>query len=74
MKMNKLMYDMLHTQALAERQKAFLTLELMSNHPAGIGDHGLHETTYRWWCEPNDAAQAVRAGHAPFPALGAGYD
>ena len=37
--MNKLMYDMLHTQALAERQKAFLTLELMSNHPAGIGDH-----------------------------------
>jgi hypothetical protein len=30
---------MLYSQALAEKEKAMLTLDLLSNHPAGIGDH-----------------------------------
>ena len=55
MKMNKLMYDMLHTQALAERQKAFLTLELMSNNPAGIGDH----STTDFYDNANEALEAL---------------
>ena len=33
------LYDMLLTQAIAERSKAMLTLNLLSEHPAGIGDH-----------------------------------
>jgi hypothetical protein len=33
------LYDMLLTQAMAERIKALLTLNLLSEHPAGIGDH-----------------------------------
>jgi hypothetical protein len=33
------LYKMLYSQALAEREKAMLTLDLLSNHPAGIGDH-----------------------------------
>ena len=33
------LYDMLLTQAMAERSKAMLTLNLLSEHPAGIGDH-----------------------------------
>ncbi len=33
------LYDMLFTQAMAERSKAMLTLNLLSEHPAGIGDH-----------------------------------
>lgn len=33
------LYDMLLTQAKAERSKAMLTLNLLSEHPAGIGDH-----------------------------------
>jgi hypothetical protein len=33
------LYDMLMTQAMAERSKAMLTLNLLSEHPAGIGDH-----------------------------------
>ena len=33
------LYDMLLTQATAERSKAMLTLNLLSEHPAGIGDH-----------------------------------
>ena len=31
--------DMLQKSAEAEKSKALLTLELLSNHPAGIGDH-----------------------------------
>jgi len=33
------LYDMLLTQAMAEKSKAMLTLNLLSEHPAGIGDH-----------------------------------
>ena len=33
------LYDMLFTQAMAERSKAMLTLNLLSEHPVGIGDH-----------------------------------
>ena len=31
--------DMLKTSALADKAKAILTLDLLENHPAGIGDH-----------------------------------
>jgi len=33
------LYEMLRKEAEAEKSKALLTLELLSNHPAGIGDH-----------------------------------
>jgi hypothetical protein len=31
--------DMLQKSAEADKAKALLTLELLSNHPSGIGDH-----------------------------------
>ena len=31
--------DMLYTSAHADRAKALLTLDILENHPAGIGDH-----------------------------------
>ena len=31
--------EMLRTSAEADKAKALLTLELLENHPAGIGDH-----------------------------------
>ena len=31
--------DMLKASAEADKAKALLTLELLENHPAGIGDH-----------------------------------
>ena len=31
--------DMLYTSAMADKAKALLTLEILENHPAGIGDH-----------------------------------
>ena len=36
--MNEL-YQMLFTSAQADRSKALLTLNLLGNRPAGIGDH-----------------------------------
>lgn len=36
--MSKLV-DMLYTSAMADKSKALLTLDLLENHPAGIGDH-----------------------------------
>ena len=36
--MNKLV-DMLYKSAEADKAKALLTLELLTEHPAGIGDH-----------------------------------
>jgi hypothetical protein len=37
--MKEELFDMLMSQAVAERSKAILTLNLLSEHPAGIGDH-----------------------------------
>ena len=36
--MSKLV-DMLRTSAMADKAKALLSLELLENNPAGIGDH-----------------------------------
>ena len=37
--MKKELYDMLMASAVAEKTKALLSLDLLSNHAAGIGDH-----------------------------------
>jgi hypothetical protein len=37
--MKQHLYKMLKTEAEAEKAKALLTLNLLSDHPAGIGDH-----------------------------------
>lgn len=37
--MNPHLYKMLKTSAEADKAKALLTLELLSNNAAGIGDH-----------------------------------
>lgn len=37
--MNKQLYNMLKTSALADKSKALLTLELLGKHPAGVGEH-----------------------------------
>lgn len=40
--MNRLV-DMLQKSAEADKAKALLTLELLNNHPAGIGDHSTED-------------------------------
>tara|TARA_R110000803_G_scaffold210179_1_gene281349 strand:- start:664 stop:888 length:225 start_codon:yes stop_codon:yes gene_type:complete len=37
------LYKMLKTEAEAEKSKALLTLNLLSEHPAGIGDHSTND-------------------------------
>ena len=37
--MKQELFEMLHSEAVAEKKKALLTLNLLSEHPAGIGDH-----------------------------------
>ena len=37
------LYNMLMTSAIADKAKAELTLDLLSNHPAGIGDHSTED-------------------------------
>ena len=33
------LYNMLKSEAEADKNKALLTLDLLANHPSGIGDH-----------------------------------
>ena len=37
------LYNMLMTSAQADKAKAELTIDLLSNHPAGIGDHSTED-------------------------------
>jgi hypothetical protein len=39
MKIDKRLYDMLKSEATADRNKALLSLDLIKNFPSGIGDH-----------------------------------
>ena len=41
--MNQHLYKMLKTSAEADKAKALLTLELLSNNAAGIGDHSTND-------------------------------
>jgi hypothetical protein len=35
--------DMLYASAMADKSKALLTLDLLENHPVGIGDHSTED-------------------------------
>tara|TARA_R110000796_G_scaffold35248_1_gene90725 strand:+ start:124 stop:354 length:231 start_codon:yes stop_codon:yes gene_type:complete len=41
--MKQELYNMLMSQAISEKEKALLTLNIMSEHPAGIGDHSTED-------------------------------
>ena len=47
--------DMLYQSTLAEKSKALLTLDLLENHPAGIGDH----STEDFYKNANEALSAL---------------
>jgi hypothetical protein len=51
--MNSHLFKMLKTSAEADRAKAMLTLELLSNNPVGIGDHSTNDFY-------NNAEEALR--------------
>mgnify|MGYP003117406489 CR=1 FL=1 len=69
-KMNISLYDMLLSQAEAEKKKALLTLELLSDHPAGIGDH----STSDFYDNANEALEALASADDKIDALAKYFD
>jgi len=53
--MKRELYSMLLNQALADKSKAVLTLDLLGNNPAGIGDH----STSDFYNNANEALTAL---------------
>ena len=61
---------MLLSQAEAEKKKAFLTLELLSDHPAGIGDH----STSDFYNNANEALETLASADDKIDALAKYFD
>jgi len=53
--MKKHLYEMLHSEAIAERNKALLSLDLLSDHAVGIGDH----STDDYWKNARQALELL---------------
>tara|TARA_B100000282_G_scaffold244316_1_gene187474 strand:+ start:926 stop:1153 length:228 start_codon:yes stop_codon:yes gene_type:complete len=49
--MNLQVYKFLKSEAEADKNKALASIELLTNHPAGIGDH----STKDYWDNCNEA-------------------
>ena len=55
MAISKQIYDMLKSEAEADKQKALLSLDLIKNYPAGIGDH----STKDYWANCDETLRLL---------------
>ena len=53
--MNLQMYKFLKAEAEADKAKALASIQLLTNHPAGIGDH----STKDYWDNCNEALRLL---------------
>jgi len=53
--MNVQVYKFLKSEAEADKNKALASIELLTNHPAGIGDH----STKDYWDNCNEALKLL---------------
>ena len=53
--MNVQVYKFLKSEAEADKNKALASIELLTNHPAGIGDH----STKDYWDNCNEAIRLL---------------
>ena len=53
--MNLQVYKFLKSEAEADKNKALASMELLTNHPAGIGDH----STKDYWDNCNEALRLL---------------
>ena len=53
--MNLQVYKFLKSEAEADKNKALASIELLTNHPAGIGDH----STGDYWNNCNEALRLL---------------
>tara|TARA_A100001201_G_scaffold115932_1_gene99603 strand:- start:545 stop:784 length:240 start_codon:yes stop_codon:yes gene_type:complete len=63
--MNPQLHNMLRSEAEADRSKALLSLKLLSDNPAGIGDH----TTDDFWNNANQALELLASADDRLTAL-----
>ena len=63
--MNPQLHYMLRSEAEADRSKALLSLKLLSDNPAGIGDH----TTDDFWNNANQALELLASADDRLTAL-----
>jgi len=57
--MNEKLYTMLHSAATADKAKALLSIDLLSNNPVGIGDH----TTEDFYKNAQEALKTFAGAH-----------
>mgnify|MGYP003115681763 CR=1 FL=1 len=53
--MKKELYDMLYSSAVSDKNKALLSLQLIKDFPAGIGDH----STKDYWDNATEALKLL---------------
>ena len=70
MAISKQIYDMLKTEAEADRQKALLSLDLIKNYPAGIGDH----STKDFWDNATEALKLLASADERLETLEKYFD
>ena len=70
MAISKQMYDMLKSEAEADKQKALLSLDLIKNYPAGIGDH----STKDFWDNATEALKLLASADERLETLEKYFD
>ena len=70
MAINKQIYDMLKSEAEADKQKALLSLDLIKNYPAGIGDH----STKDFWDNATEALKLLASADERLETLEKYFD
>ena len=70
MTISKQIYDMLKSEAEADKQKALLSLDLIKNYPAGIGDH----STKDFWDNATEALKLLASADERLETLEKYFD
>ena len=65
MAMSKQIYDMLKSEAEADKAKALASVKLLTNHPAGIGDH----STKDYWDNCTEALKLLASAEERLEVL-----
>ena len=63
--MNLQVYKFLKAEAEADKAKALASIQLLTNHPAGIGDH----STKDYWDNCNEALKLLASADERLEAL-----
>ena len=70
MAISKQIYDLLKSEAEADKQKALLSLDLIKNYPAGIGDH----STKDFWDNATEALKLLASADERLETLEKYFD